>query len=380
MKCMHLSDLHLGKRLIEVSMLEDQAYILKQIVEIASEERPQVIMISGDVYDRSNPPVEAMSLFSHFLRDLTALDCQVMVISGNHDSSERVAYLGDLVCQSGVYLSPVYNGFFEPVRMEDAFGEVCFWLIPFIHPETVRYYYPEETVTCANDAARLVLSSIRLDTKCRNVILSHQFIAGSTFDDQDQRAVGTLDNVDPVLYDAFDYVALGHIHKAQSIGRCDGTMRYCGTPLKYSKKEASTYKTVTLVDLGDKGDVRVRTIPLHPLRELRVLRGSFEDLLANGPDEGCEDDYYFITLTDEIDPQNAAARLRERYKRLLTLDYDNTRTRSGGNIVVGKIETENRRDMELLEDLYRMTHGRDMPNEALAFAERMMRETEGFEE
>ena len=380
MKCLHISDLHLGKRLIEVSLLEDQRDILDKIVAIAEAERPRAVLIAGDVYDRSNPPAEAMTLFGQFVRRLTALGCSVLVISGNHDSAERVAYFGELVRETGVYLSPVYDGYIEPVVLEDEYGEVRFYLMPYVHPEVVRGLFPEETVADANDAARLVLGALQPDASCRNVILSHQLILGSAFDEREQKAVGTLDNVDPRLYDAFDYVALGHIHKAQSVGREDGTMRYCGTPLKYSKKEALTEKTVTLVELGPKGDVTCKEIPLRPMREMRLERGSFDALMAKGPDAGCEGDYFFITLTDEEDIPNAAARLRGRFGKVLAVDFDNARTRAGETVELGVVDAEEKSPMELLEELYRKMRNRDMSDEAKAFAMRAMRETEGFEE
>ena len=379
MKCMHLSDLHLGKRLIEVSMLEDQAHILDQIVAIAAEERPQAVLIAGDVYDRSNPPVEAMTLFADFLSRLAALGCTVLVISGNHDSDERVAYLAGLVRRSGVCISPVYDGHIEPVRLRDEYGEVLFWLMPFIHPEVARGFFPDETIACANDAARLVIGEMDVDTGARNVILSHQFISGSVFDSQEQKVVGTLDNVDPALYNAFDYVALGHIHGAQNIGRDDGTMRYCGTPLKYSRREAADVKSVTIVELGPKGDVRTATRALTPLREVRVKRGPFDQLTAEGPAKGEEDDYYFITLTDEDDVPSAAARLRERFGRVLAVDYDNARTRSDAPLDVGAPECEDKDAMTLLDELFRMINGREMEDEARAFADRVIREMEGHE-
>ena len=380
MKCMHLSDLHLGKRLIDISLLEDQQYILDQIIRIAAEEKPQAVLIAGDIYDRSNPPAEAMTLFAGFLRRLTALGCTVLVISGNHDSSERVAYLGELVRETGVFLSPVYEGHIEPICLRDEFGEVRFYLMPYVHPEEVRRFFPDAEISGAGDAAGLVLAEMRPDPACRNVILSHQYISGSAFDDPDQRAVGTLDSIDASLYSAFDYVALGHIHRPQAIGRADGTMRYCGAPLKYSQREASVQKSVTLAELGPKGTLRIWQRPLKPLREVRLARGTFEELIERGPDPGTESDYFFLTLTDEEDIPNAAARLRQRFPRLLALDFDNARTRAGGSVLPGHLETEQKQPMELLMELYRATHNAEMSDEARAFAERAMRETEGFEE
>ena len=393
MKFMHLSDLHLGKRLIEVSLLEDQKYILDQIIHIVEEEKPQAVLISGDIYDRSNPPEEAMTLFGHFIRRLTEAGCKVLVISGNHDSSERVAYLGELVRENGVYLSPVYNGHLESVTLEDEFGAVNFYLMPYIHPEAVKRFFPEETIAGANDAARLVLGESAPDTSIRNVILSHQLILGSSFDEREQKAVGTLDNVDPKLYEGFDYVALGHIHNAQFVGRKDKTMRYCGTPLVYSKKEARTAKplplgeaepaakTVTMVDLKKKGDVSCYEIPLSPLREVRLVKGEFNTLLEKGPDAGSEDDYYYITLTDEDDViPNAAVQLRSRFGKVLEIDFDNARTRAGEEVSIGTVEAEEKTPMELLSDLYRLMRQHEMSEEAKAFAREVMQETEGFQE
>lgn len=380
MKLMHLSDLHLGKRLIDVSLLEDQKFILDQIIHIAAEEQPKVVMIAGDVYDRSNPPAEAMTLFAGFLRHLTALGSTVLVISGNHDSSERVAYLGELVRENGVYLSPVYDGHIEPVCLFDEYGEVRFYLMPYIHPASVCQFFPDAEISSSCDAARTVLRELNLDPAVRNVILSHQFISGSAFDDPDQRAVGTLDSVDASLFDSFDYVALGHIHRPQAVGRKDGTMRYCGSPLKYSQREAATEKSVTFIDLGPKGNVRQWQKQLKPLREVHLVRGAFDRLIEQGPVPGTENDYYFITLTNEEDIANAAAQLRQRFGKVLALDFDNARTRAGGSIVLGNIDAEQKRPIELLMELYRATHHTDMSDEARAFAEQAMRETEGFDE
>ncbi|MBQ6373461.1 MAG: exonuclease SbcCD subunit D [Clostridia bacterium] len=380
MKLMHLSDLHLGKRLIEVSMHDDQVYILDDIVRIAAEERPRAVLIAGDVYDRANPPAESMALFADFLSRLEALGCSVMVISGNHDSPERVAYLGALVERNGVYLSPVYEGRIAPVTLGDEYGEVRFYLMPYVHPAAVKSLFPEEDVPDASAAARLVVDGMAPDPACRNVILTHQFISGCAFDEREQRAVGTLDCVSPSIYDAFDYVALGHIHGEQAVGRADGTMRYCGSPLKYSRREALTEKSVTMVELGPKGDVRTFVRPLKPRREMRLVRGSFADLIAEGPGPGQEDDYFFATLTDENDVENAAPHLRQRFRNLLALDYDNARTRRSESPDPVAAEPESKSPMALLMDLFRLTHDREMNDEEQAFARQLMRETEGFEE
>ena len=374
MKLMHLSDLHLGKRLLDVNIYDDQAHILKQIVSIAEAERPEAVLIAGDVYDRGNPSSEAMDLFSAFLRDLSALKCRVMVIAGNHDSALRVAYLRELVSEMGVYISPVYDNNVQPVTLKDEYGPVNFYLLPFIHPEQAKSIFKEADISNANDALRAVLEQIHPDTAIRNVILSHQFIEKSAVDDRDQRSVGTLDSVDPALYADYDYVALGHIHRAQSVGRADGTMRYCGTPLKYSKKEVLTDKTVTMVNLGNKGDIQIKEIPLKPLHEVRLIEGFFDDIMSDGPAPGTEEDFFYITLKDETDIASAGARLRERFGNVLTLEYDNSRTRAVG-AVINDVTVEEKTPLQLIEELYRTTHGnQDMSPEALAFVQSVMRE------
>ena len=379
MKLIHLSDLHLGKRLIDVSMLEDQAYILKQIAGIAAAEQPDAVLIAGDVYDRSNPPAEAMALFSDFVRDLSSLGCAVFIISGNHDSPDRVAYMGGLLSACGVHVSPVYDGHISKVTLTDEYGPVDFFLMPFIQPEAAHQFFPEAEIASADDAVRLVIGGMDVDPSRRNVILSHQCILGSSFDEKEQRFVGTLDNVNPAHYAPFDYVALGHIHRAQAVGREDGSMRYCGTPLKYSKKEANADKTLDVVTLGPKGaPVQAKFLPLKPLRELRLARGLFQDLLEQGPAPGTEEDFYFITLNDEEDQDHAAAKLREKYRHLLALDYDNSRTRAGDSLTLeGREGVDDRSDLELVMDLYRLTHGMDMSDEARAYVEAVIREMEG---
>lgn len=380
MKLLHLSDLHLGKRLIDTSMQEDQEYILNQIVDIAAAEQPKAVLIAGDVYDRSNPSAEAMAMFGDFVHKLAALGCAVMVISGNHDSPDRVAYMGALLKERNVYMSPVYKGNIEPVTLTDEYGPVDFFLMPFIKYSEVPQLFEGEKIENSNDAARLVIGAMQVDPARRNVILSHQCVLGSAFDEREQRFVGQLDNVNPAIYDPFDYVALGHIHRAQSIGR--ETLRYCGTPLKYFKKEALTQKSVTRVTLGRKGDIKIDEIPLKPLREVRLARGLFNDLLEKGPEPGTEDDYYFITLTNEDDNiRNAAAQLRERYRNMLALDFDNSRTRAAGSLTIdGQTDPDDRTPMDLLAELYHMTHGRDMSDEARKYAESVIRKMEEYEE
>ncbi|MBS5680363.1 MAG: exonuclease SbcCD subunit D, partial [Clostridiales bacterium] len=326
MKLMHISDLHIGKKLFETSMLEDQRYILNRILDLLDDERPDAVLIAGDVYDRANPTADAMELLDEFLSALALRGICTMIISGNHDSPERLAYARRFLENRNIHISPVYDGHIEPIVLSDAYGEVCFWLMPYVHPDSVGGFFADQTIRNAQDAAQAVIGEMRVDPNKRNVILSHQFIIGGTTSDSERRNIGTLENVDAALYDAFDYVALGHLHRPQNVGRADGTMRYCGTPLVYSRTEMDAEKSVTMVELGEKGKVAVHMRPLTPRRKVRLIRDAFDTLEQTGPEAGIEDDYYFIDLTDEEDIPNAAARLTQRFPNLLALRYDNKRT------------------------------------------------------
>ena len=380
MKLMHLSDLHLGKHLIEVSLLEDQRFILEELLALMDREQPDAVLIAGDVYDRSNPSAEAMELLDFFLNGLARRGKPVLIISGNHDSSERLTFARSFLERSRIHISPVYNGHIEPVTLSDKNGEVDFWLMPYVHPENVARFFPGRSLKNANEAAEAVIGEMGVDPARRNVILSHQFIAGGLTSDSERRNVGTLEDVDAALYDAFDYVALGHLHSPQNIGRPDGTMRYCGTPLMYSRSEMKREKSVTMVDLGPKGSISVSTIPLKPRRALRLARGRFGEVLAAGPEPGTEDDFYFVELTDEEDVPNAAARLRERFPRMLAMNYDNRRTRSFQQVDAPQA-VEEKTPIELMLSLYSLVHGGEtMSEEGIRFVREAMKKVEGLQQ
>lgn len=378
MKCMHLSDLHLGKRLMDVSLLEDQAYILQQILRLIDQEQPDALLIAGDVYDRANPPAEAIRLLDDFLQQLAQRRICTFIISGNHDSAERLTYARSFLAGSRIYIAPLYDGHIQPITLTDAHGEVCFWLMPYLHPEQVAGFFPGREIRTAHDAAAAVLSSMQPDPGKRNVMLSHQFIVGGATSDSERRTLGTLEDVGASLYDAFDYVALGHLHRPQQVGRSDGSMRYCGTPLPYSRSEMNGEKSVALVTLGAPGEVSVRTLPLQPLRALRLARGPFDELLRTGPAPGACEDYYFIDLTDEEDVPNAAARLRARFPRLLALNYDNQRTRSLQEIDAPDA-VEEKSPLTLMMELYQLTHQQPMSSEAIRFVQETMKHVEGMQ-
>lgn len=378
MKLIHLSDLHIGKHLMDVSLLEDQRYIFDQILSIMDDEQPDAVLIAGDIYDRSVPSAEAMELLDGLLNRLADRGKPVLIISGNHDSSERLSFANSFMKRSGIYVSSVYSGHISPVTVSDEYGEVKFWMMPYVQPENVARFFPERTIRNANDAAEAVICEMNPDPRERNVILSHQFIIGGTTSDSERRSIGTLEDVNASLYDVFDYVALGHLHRPQSVGREDGSMRYSGTPLAYSRSELGPEKTVTIVELGDKGNVAIRPVPLKPMRVLRLIRGPFDELMQKGPEKGKENDFYFVELTDEEDIPNAASRLRERFPNTLAISYDNSRTRSF-TAVDAPDEVDEKQPLELIQELYQLVHpeGRMSPA-AIDFVKDTIRKVEGL--
>lgn len=351
MKFLHLADLHLGKRVNGFSMLEDQAHILRQILAILDDEQPDGVLIAGDVYDKSVPSVEAVGLLDGFLTELRARGVPVLLISGNHDSPERLAFGGRVMDSCGIHISPVYDGALAPVTLHDTFGPVHVWLLPFVKPAHVRRWFPDADIESYTDAVAEAVAHMDIDTAARNVLVTHQFVTGGTRSGSEELSVGGTDNVDSGVFAPFDYVALGHLHGAQHIGR--ETIRYAGSPLKYSFSEARQHKSVTVVTLGEKGDVQVRTAALTPLRELREIRGSYDELTARSFYEHTtyRSDYLHLILTDEQDVFDAMSRLRTIYPYLMTLDYDNARTRAAGGMSV-PAETERRTPLELFEALY----------------------------
>ncbi len=370
MKLIHLSDLHLGKRVNEFSMLEDQQYILTEILQIIDREKPDGVMIAGDVYDKSVPSAEAVALLDDFLVRLAKRDLQVFLISGNHDSPERMAFGGRIMAQSGVHLAPVYDGKVSPITLTDEYGPVNLYLLPFLKPAHVRRCFPEREILTYTDALAAAIEAMGVDPAQRNVLVTHQFVTGAARCDSEEISVGGTENVDVSVFGPFDYVALGHIHGPQQVGR--ETVRYCGTPLKYSFSEAKHQKSVTVVELGEKGAVSVRTVPLTPMRDLAELRGTYEELTFRGFYDGTSypRDYVHITLTDEEDIPDAVSKLRIIYPNLMKLDYDNKRTRAG--IILEGAEDQQRSPLELLEEFYEKQNGQPMGEEQRAFAKSLM--------
>lgn len=371
MKLIHLSDLHLGKRVNEISMLEDQEHILTQIIQIIDGEQPDAVLIAGDVYDKSVPSAEAVTLFDDFLCRLAKRRLPVLIISGNHDSPERLAFGGRLMERAGVYLSPVYSGSVSPVTLSDEHGEVCFWLLPFLKPSHVRRFFPDETVESYTDAVRTAIRHMAIDTAARNVLLTHQFVTGAQTCESEELSVGGSDNVDASVFDCFDYVALGHLHGPQNIVGSN-RIRYCGTPLKYSFSEANHYKSVTVVELGVKGELQVHTIPLTPRHNLREISGTFDELTGRAYYSATvTDDYLHIILTDEEDVPEALGRLRVIYPNIMRLSYDNTRTRSS-QVIGSAVQVKSRSPLDLFEELYQLQNNQPMSEVQRTFTQELI--------
>lgn len=360
MKLIHLSDLHLGKRVNDFPMLEDQAYILDRVLEIAGEEQPDAVLIAGDVYDKTVPAAEAVALLDGFLVKLADRSLPVLLISGNHDSPERLAFANRLMEGRGVYIAPVYHGEVSPVTLEDDRGPVDFWLLPFLKPAHIRRFFPEEGVESFTDAMACAIRHMPLDPARRNVLVTHQFVTGAARCESEEVSVGGADNVDASVFAPFDYVALGHLHGPQNVG--GERIRYCGTPLKYSFSETGHQKSVTIVELGEKGSLEVRTVPLLPQRDMVELRGSFAQLKS--PEfygQVDRDAYVRVILTDESDIYDAMGQLRPVYPNLMALDYDNLRTRSGAVVLE---EADVKRDpLELFADFYQQQNHQPMSEE-----------------
>ena len=372
MKFMHISDLHLGKRVNEFSMLEDQKDILRKILKIADEEKPQALLIAGDVYDKSIPTVEAIQLFDDFLCELSKRKVQTFIISGNHDSAERMAFGGRLMKESGVYVAPVYAGKTQAVVLEDEWGPINIYLLPFVKPAGVRRLFEDEQIDSYNDALRVCVENMNVDPSRRNVLVTHQFVTGALRSDSEEISIGGSDNVDAAVFEAFDYTALGHIHRPQSAGA--DNIRYCGTPLKYSFSECSHEKSVTVVELAAKGSVTVRTAALVPLHDMREIKGTYMELTDRSSYAGtATDDYIHVTLTDEDDIPDAVGRLRAVYPNIMKLDYDNKRTRSSSCVEAAEA-VEAKSPMELFEEFYEAQNNSSLSEEQRGFCEGIISE------
>lgn len=372
MRFLHLSDLHLGKRVNEFSMLEDQAYILKEILNIIDEQKVEAVLIAGDIYDKVIPSAEAVRLLDDFLTRIAARELPVFLISGNHDSAERVAFGSRLMSSRQIYLSPVFESDVEPITISDRYGEIHIYMLPFVKPSLVKRVYPEEEIITYQDAVNAAVQHMQIDTDKRNILLAHQFVTGAARCDSEELSVGGLDDVDASIFDGFDYVALGHLHGPQKIGK--ETVRYSGTPLKYSFSEANQKKSVVIVDVEEKGKINIQQIPFLPKHDMQEIRGTYMEVTALDFYKDMKtDDYLHITLTDEEDIPDAIGKLRTIYPNIMKLSYDNLRTRAAVT-VRGTAEVEEKSPMELLKEFYELQNNQPMTDEQEEIARGMMEE------
>jgi len=374
MKFLHISDLHIGKRVNEFSMIEDQKYILEQILSIAKRERADAVIIAGDIYDKPIPSAEAVQLFDHFLTELAGQNKQVFVISGNHDSPERIAFGAQLMSGRGVYVSPVYDGTAAKISLTDAYGELFVYLLPFIKPASVRHALEKELKEnlpeSYQEAVELAVGRMDIDREKRNILAAHQFVTGAGRCESEEVIVGGLDNVDAEVFEAFDYVALGHIHSPQWIGR--ETVRYCGTPLKYSFSEVNHKKSACIVILREKGNISIEKIDLMPQKDMCEIKGYYQEITALCYYKNINvQNYMHIILKDEQDIVDAIAKLRSIYPNIMRLDYDNKRTQNNQKIDITE-NIEYKTPLQLLQQFYEIQNNCAMTEEQTLFSARIM--------
>ena len=372
MKIFHLSDLHLGKRVNEFSMLEDQWDILQKIISLAKENKPDAVFIAGDVYDKSMPIVEAVQMLDRFLVWLNELEIAVFIVSGNHDSAERVAFGAELLRNSNVHIVQSYCGRMNPIPLTDDFGKIYVWMLPYLKPSIVRRHFSDKDINSYSDAVAAALSNASIDVNERNVLISHQFVTGAITSESEEIMVGGSENVNGALFDSFDYVALGHIHRPQNIGR--PTLRYSGTPLMYSFSEANHSKSITIVEMGKKGEIEVSELPLTPTRAMREIRGTYNEIMNRDNYRNTNtEDYVRIILTDEEDEPEAMAKLRNVYPNVMRVEYDNKRTRAVSSLETA-VSTDKKAPAELLGEFFEMQNGKPLSEEQTKYTEKLFAE------
>ena len=361
MKILHTADLHIGKNVNRFSMIEEQRHVLGQICDVAQQQKPDAVLIAGDVYDKSVPSAEAVQLFDEFLTKLTesvTSDAHIFIISGNHDSPERIAFGAEIMRRQNIHLSPVYKGDVKPVIINDKDGPVAFYMLPFIKPVAVRHFFENEEISTYTDAMRLAIAQMNVDKTIRNVLICHQFVTNAERSESEETIVGGLDNVDAQVFADFDYVALGHLHRPQSCER--PTIRYSGSPLKYSFSEVNDIKTITIANMDANGGVGFDFILTSPLRDWFDLRGTYNELTALQYYESkpeLRESFVRVTLTDENDIPDAIGKLRYIYHNIMELNYDNKRTQTK-SIVENNIDaTKQKTPAELFADFYELQNG-----------------------
>ena len=366
MRLLHLSDLHIGKQVNEFSLLEDQALMLETVVGIVEQRDVDAVIIAGDVYDRSAPSADAVACFDKFLSSLADTGAACFIIPGNHDSAERIAYAAHLLEKNRVHIAPVYDGTVARRTLTDEYGETTFWLFPFIRPASVKRFFPDDDIPDYTAAMQHVIEACDIDPARRNVAIAHQFVTYSGIEpdrSDSELSLGGIDNVDASVFDAFDYVALGHIHRPQQVGR--KTVRYSGSLLKYSASEIDYDKSAPLITLKEKGDVEVELVALAPVRDMVRIKGPLEKLVSPEAtaelDERDRNHYVHAVLTDEFAPIDALSALRAVYPNVMSISFDNARTAAAQEECGGGAENVDRIDpIDLFARFYREQNGADM--------------------
>lgn len=396
MKLLHVSDLHIGKTVCEFSMIDDQKHILQQIIDMALKHHVDALLVAGDVYDKSSPSAEAVSLVDWFLTQLANNHIKTFICAGNHDSAERIAYANSLLQNNGIYISAVFGPSCEQdgpqtniahYTFEDEYGPVTFWLIPFVKPVHVRSLFPDANIESYTDALKAVCDDCHVDTTQRNVALVHQFVTAtgtSTERSESELNLGGLDNVDFHTFDVFDYVALGHIHGPQRIGR--DTCRYSGTPLKYSASEVRQHKSACLITLGEKdhgqSSIEYELLPYQPLHDMRAIRGTLEELTSSEVLNAANPhDYVHVTLTDESIPVNAMQLLRRHYPNVMSLMVDNQQTHAQGALSQASenLLSERKNPLDYFADFFELQAGKALAGTQLELAQTELEDLLGSE-
>lgn len=376
MKLMHLSDLHLGKLVLEQSLIDDQKYILNQIIDIVKKEQIDIVLIAGDVYDKSIPTIEAVNLFSDFLTRLYKLKVLVFVISGNHDSKDRLSFGNELFVDNGIYIEGIFNGNLRCETINDKDGKLNIYMLPFIKPVEVKRFYPDEIIDTYEDAIKCILKHSSINNSERNIIMVHQFVTSLGEDvirsDSESISLGGIDNIDVTLFKDFDYVAMGHIHGSQKVGR--DTARYSGSPLKYSFSEVNQKKSVCIIEFNSKEDINISKIPLIPIRDMRVIKGPFDKLISKEiVNLENKNDYLDVVLTDDDYIINAIGKIRKFYPNILKLEYEN---KISSNEVSDNIDIDksNMSPIDLFSEFYKMQNGIELPAKKRKIIEEVIKE------
>ena len=377
MKLLHLGDLHLGKSLGEFDLIEDQKYILNQILDLIVQESVDAVLIAGDVYDKSIPSEAATRLLDTFLSQLAAKNVKTFMISGNHDSDDRLNYGSKLFVSNQIYISAVYDGHLNQYVINDGETEVHVYLLPFVKASQVKHYFPEAEIATYEDAVRVIIDTADINKEKCNVLVAHQFVAGKGEDPAlggsegaGTQSVGLVEKIGYNCFDKFDYVALGHIHSPQRVGRDE--VRYSGSPLKYSLSEVNNEKSVPVITISGKKDISIDLFPLKPMRNMRHIKGKMEDLL-NKANVKSPEDLIYATLTDEDIINDAMGIFQQTYPNTVKIDYDNSHTREIEQVDISKI-AHNKSFSELISDFYRLMYQCEISDEEMDIMRMVARE------